>query len=111
MIDKVRHDSLGLIYENLANVNRLADYWQRKAPCSPAYIPKSAPYIGHQIPRTSKLLLATRIIVQYLRLKQGLDRFYMPYLNPVESIMTMQVAMRPPTDLPNIQVYFGKMGL
>lgn len=106
MIDKVKRDSLGLLYENLANADSLAAYWATQSQCSPQYRPKSAPYIGPQIPRTSQLRLATHVIIMRLQLKQGLSTHYMPYMNPPDTIMQMQEKLRPAKDMPAMQAYF-----
>ena len=106
MQDKVKTDSLGLLYENLANVDNLADYWATQSKCSPQYHKRSALYIGPQIPRTSRLLEATRVITHRLRLYGGLHMYYMPYLNEPDTIMRQQEQYRPPKDMPLMLDYF-----
>lgn len=106
VIDPIKRDSLGLLYENLANVDKIADFWAIKSKCSPEYRPPSAPFIGHQIPRTSRLLIATQAIVRYCKLKQGLEKHYMPYLAEPDTVMRMQKSMRPPEDMPKIEAWF-----
>lgn len=109
MIDPVRKDTLGLLYENLANVDKIADYWITTSKCSPEYRHLSAPYIGHQIPRTSRLLVATQIIIRHCKLAQGIESHYMPYLIEPDTIMRLQERMRPAEDMSQIEAWFKEI--